>query len=181
LITRDECLKILRGEKCSRDVVRHCLIVASLSRLIADNCLKAGIAVDPEIVECGGLLHDIGRSITHDIHHAVEGAKILGKYRLPAMVVKIVEDHIGAGIPIEEAIALGLPNKDFSQNSMEEKIVAYADKLIRGREVTSPEIAEKEIAKALGEGHPAAQRFREMRRLFSEIPGVSNLVSRAAV
>lgn len=181
MIDRHECLRILKMEKCSGDIVRHCLRVAFLSKLIADICLEVGIAVSPDIVECGGLLHDVGRSVTHDIRHAVEGAKILVRYRLPAMVVRIVENHIGAGIPAEEAIALGLPHKDFSQNSMEEKIVAYADKLVRGREVTSPEKAEKEIAKALGEDHPAVQRFRQMRRLFSEIPGVSTLVSRKAV
>lgn len=97
------------------------------------------------------------------------------------MVVRIVENHVGAGIPLEEAIALGLPAKDFSQNSMEEKIVAYADKMIKGREVISSKKAEKEIAKALGEHHPAVHRFREMCRLFSEIPGVSSVVSRAVV
>lgn len=181
MITRNECLNILEKEKCSREIIRHCLRVASLSRLMADTCLKAGIAVNPDIVECGGLLHDIGRSITHDIHHAEEGAKILKRYRLPAMVVRIVENHVGAGIPLEEAIALGLPAKDFSQNSMEEKIVAYADKMIKGREVISSKKAEKEIAKALGEHHPAVHRFREMCRLFSEIPGVSSVVSRAVV
>lgn len=181
MITRRECLKILKKEKCSPDIVRHCLRVASLSKLIAETCLKAGIAVNLGVVECGGLLHDIGRSITHDIRHAVEGAKILERYRLPSMVVRIVENHIGAGIPVDEAIALGLPARDFSQNSMEEKIVAYADKLMRGREVIPPKKAEKEIAETLGEDHPAVQRFRKMRRLFSEIPGVSNVVSRAVV
>ncbi len=55
------------------------------------------------------MLHDIGRSKTHGISHAVEGAKIVKQYGYPEEVQNIVERHIGAGITEEESVKLGLP------------------------------------------------------------------------
>jgi uncharacterized protein len=120
--------------------------------------------VDLELVRIGALLHDIGRSQTHGVTHAYVGSNMLRDSGVPEPVIKIVERHIGAGIPSNEAIALGLPDKDFIPETIEEKIVAYADKLVDGKRRMSFEEACAQIADSLGFAHPAVSRFQVLHR-----------------
>ena len=87
---------------------------------------------DKDLIRKGALLHDIGRSKTHGIEHAIEGVKIAEKYGYSQDVLNIIERHIGAGITAEEAEKLGLPKKSYVPQTLEEKIVAHADNLISG-------------------------------------------------
>lgn len=94
--------------------------------------------MDRERVIAGALLHDIGRSVTQDIRHASLGADLLRKdAQGPSggwdeRVVLMVERHTGAGIDAQEAAALGLPVRDYTPRTLEEKIVAHADNLYAG-------------------------------------------------
>jgi len=124
-LTPEKCIFLLKKSGCSRDVIKHSKCVRDLAVKIAK---KAN--ADINIVELGALLHDIGRSKTHDIDHAIEGVKIVKKYGLSSNLIKIIERHIGAGISTEVAIELGLPLKDYIPLSLEEKIVCHADNLI---------------------------------------------------
>jgi uncharacterized protein len=132
-----------------------------------------GAKVDVKLVEIGGLLHDIGRSKTHGIDHAYVGSRIVMSLNLPESIVKIVERHIGSGIPSEEAVELGLPNKDFIPETWEEKIVSYSDKLIDGDRRMSFEEALRRFSKDLGKSHPAVRRFKklhaELTRIFENL------------
>ena len=121
----DECIELLRKSGCSDKVVKHCKAVKDVAVKIAK---KAN--ADVELVEVGALLHDIGRSKTHGIRHGIEGAKIADKLGLPESIILIIERHLGAGIPKEEAKKLGLPSKDYTPQTLEEKIVCHADNLI---------------------------------------------------
>lgn len=136
-----DAINLLISSGCPPDVIEHCKVVANYARSIAinirDNEMQKGhrIQVDVDTVFIGALLHDIGRSRTHGIDHAVEGAKIANDKKLDDKLVKIIECHIGAGIPKEEASDLGLPEKDYLPVTIEEKIVAHADNLIFGKEI----------------------------------------------
>lgn len=138
-----EAIELLQKSGCSDGVIEHCKAVASYAREIAldiRNCvLKRGaeVKIDIDLVFNGGLLHDIGRSKTHWIFHAVEGARIAVDNGLDKKLVNIIERHIGAGIPEEEAVDLGLPVKDYMPLTLEEKIVAHADNLVSGTMVLS--------------------------------------------
>lgn len=138
-----DAIDLLRKSGCSPDVIEHCLAVAAYAREIAidiRNCSrekKAQVKIDIDLVYIGGLLHDIGRSRTHGISHAVEGAKIAIENGLDEKLINIIERHIGAGITEEEAVALGLPAKDYMPLTLEEKIVAHADNLISGTKIGS--------------------------------------------
>ena len=44
----------------------------------------------------------------------------------------ITERHIGAGITADEAKALGLPDRNYIPETIEEKIVAHSDNLVHG-------------------------------------------------
>lgn len=124
---RGECLGILRDAGCSEDVIEHCLAVAELAVKMARKC-----EADVRLVEVGALLHDLGRSRTHGISHAVEGADMAQDLRLPQAVVRIIGRHIGAGITKGEAKRLGLPARNYIPDTLEEKLVAHADNLIAG-------------------------------------------------
>ncbi len=75
--------------------------------------------------------------------------KSLPQLGLPETIVNIIERHLGAGIPKDEAIILGLPPKDYMPMSLEEKIVAHADNLI---ENDHEHRIEMEVEKALQKG-----------------------------
>ncbi|NJD76551.1 MAG: HD domain-containing protein [Candidatus Methanoperedens sp.] len=136
-----EAIDLLIKSGCSKDVIRHCRIVAEYARKIAariNKCSekKGGSAnIDIETVFIGGLLHDIGRGKTHGIDHAVVGAAVAIENGLSGKLVNIIERHVGAGITKEDAILLGLPARDYLPVTIEEKIVAHADNLIIGERV----------------------------------------------
>lgn len=138
-----EAIDLLRKSGCPEGVVEHCRAVAEYAREIAEGIrtcsIKKGthVKIDIDLVYIGGLLHDIGRSRTHGIFHAVEGAGIAVEYGLDEKLVNIIERHIGAGIPRDEADAIGLPVKDYMPSTLEEKIVAHADNLVSGIKVVS--------------------------------------------
>ena len=121
-------LKILKQEETPENVIEHSKAVYKKAMVIAANFKNA----DKDLIKKGALLHDIGRSKTHGISHAVEGAKIVKQYGYPEEVQNIVGRHIGAGITEEESVKLGLPKKSYIPQTIEEKIVAHADNLLSG-------------------------------------------------
>jgi len=121
--------EILIQAGCSADVVAHSIVVSQLALSFAE---RVTVAVDRELVQQGGLFHDIGRSRTNGIEHALAGVEIAKKLGFSEQLIHIIERHIGAGISEEEAVKLGLPKKDYIPLTPEEKIVSYADNLISG-------------------------------------------------
>jgi uncharacterized protein len=123
-------IELLKKENTPENVIQHCEAVYKKAMKIAANFDDA----DTDLIRKGALLHDIGRSRTHGITHAVEGVEIARKYGYSTDVLNIIERHIGAGITAEEAVKLGLPEKSYVPQTLEEKIVAHADNLISGTE-----------------------------------------------
>jgi uncharacterized protein len=132
LPSREQALQFLRQSGCLRNVIKHCEAVAELAVEIANACKERGLEVDSELVEIGALLHDIGRAKTHSVHHAVKGAEIAESLGLPETVISIIKRHVGGGITAREAKKLGWPMDIYVPQTLEEKIVSYADKLIEG-------------------------------------------------
>lgn len=132
LPSREQALHFLHKSGCSANVIKHCETVAELALEIARACKEKGLNVDLELVEIGALLHDIGRSKTHSVHHAILGAEIAESLGLPKPVISIIKRHVGGGITTTEAKKLGWPKDVYIPITMEEKIVSYADKLVEG-------------------------------------------------
>ena len=132
MTTRAEAIKLLEENGCAPNVIEHCKEVASLAVEIANKAKAAGHNVNPELVEVGALLHDFGRCKTHKIAHAVEGYRLARIEGIEPEISEIIKRHIGAGLSKEEARSLGLPEDDYFPRSLEEKIVAHADNLVKG-------------------------------------------------
>ncbi|UCE92441.1 MAG: HDIG domain-containing protein [Methanobacteriota archaeon] len=163
--SRDECLELLRKSGCSEEVIAHCEAVCRLALSIGKRC-RARM----DVIEAGALLHDLGRCRTHSILHAVEGARIAEESGVSKLVGAIIENHIGAGIPKEEAERLGLPSRDFIATTLEEKIVAHADNLVDGVDrVGLRDAVSGMVRRGLTEG---AKRMLALHEELSKIAGI---------
>ena len=92
------------------------------------------------------MLHDIGRGISHSIVHAQAGADLCRTLGLSEEVARIIECHIGAGISADECTLLGLLPRDCIPRTVEERIVAHVDNLMKG---TKPVVIDRAISSAI--------------------------------
>ncbi len=161
----EECIELLRDQGCSESVIKHSQAVRDLAQKIA-LCTTANL----ELIEAGSLLHDIGRGKTHGIMHAIVGADIARSLKLPQEIINIIERHLGAGIPREEAINLGLPEKDYLPITLEEKIVTHADNLIEDHKKVPIFYEIKKAEKK--QKYSYAKRLRALHDELSAICGI---------
>lgn len=160
LPSRKQALRFLRQSGCLENVVRHCEAVTELAVEIAEACKENGVEVDLELVEIGALLHDIGRAKTHSVHHAIVGAEIAKSLGISEPVISIIKRHVGGGITAQEAKRLGWPKDVYIPQTMEERIVSYADKLIEGSKRVSIEKTIENFSREIP--RPAIARIRRL-------------------
>ena len=140
--TEDEIEQLHRkyapSEALFSEVYEHCRIVWD----VAQNLMQIhDITVDENVVKAGCLLHDIGvyklwDPITKEmnweeyISHAVLGEKLLKSESIADVLCKIVLHHAGVGISKDDVISrhLSIPVRDYFPETLEERLVMYADK-----------------------------------------------------
>ena len=160
-----------------RDIlVSHSRAVAEKALAIADAHPELGL--DRQFILEAAMVHDIGIVMTDApgikcfgtepyIRHGVCGAEIMRAEGYPRHA-RVCERHTGAGLSKAEIEAqdLPLPRVDLLPETLEEKVICYADKFFSktrlDREKTI-EQAERSVAKHGDEG---LKRFKEMERLF---------------
>lgn len=119
-------------------LIEHSDQVASLAVAVAEHIMQSE-EVNLEFVEQASWLHDIGMLYTDApalgchgeqpyIAHGIIGAELLRKEHLPLHAL-VCERHIGVGLTVEDIQEqkLPLPLRDMQPQTLEEKIVAYAD------------------------------------------------------
>lgn len=148
--SREEALALHRKYGSNQKIVDHCEAAERVSGILTREYALRGKGVDEASVEAGSLLHDIGRTRTHEVSHGMEGARILEAEGVDNKVVEIVRRHVGAGISPEEAKAMGLPDYDYIPRSPEERIVCFSDKLLDGSRVRP---FEGEVQRFVKKGH----------------------------
>ncbi|PWR72053.1 HDIG domain-containing metalloprotein [Methanospirillum lacunae] len=129
----DKYIRYLKEAGCDPQVISHCITVREVAVRITDLILSAGTAkVDRDLVAAGAILHDIGRSETHGMDHADAGGRICRETGFSQEICRIVERHIGAGLNRSDRKGFGLSEEDRIPETIEEKIVAHADNLVKG-------------------------------------------------
>ena len=120
----------------------HAIEVAHLAALLA-----AELGADVYIAKLGGLLHDIGKAVTHEMEgpHALVGAEIARRCGLPEKVVNCIASHHGEEEP----------------QSLEAIIVAIADAISGARPGARRESLEAYI-----------KRVTALEELAKSFPGV---------
>ncbi len=163
------------------NALRHILITHSQS--VVQKALQIvsshpELRLDAQFVEEAAMLHDIGIFRTDApgiqcfgcepyILHGRLGAEIMRNEGFERHA-RVCERHTGAGITCEEIVRQGLPlpHQDFLPETMEEKVICYADKFFSkthlDREKTIGQ-AEKSLEKF---GEDGVRRFLEWERMF---------------
>lgn len=157
-----EAMELLKKFRCPENVVEHCRIVSRYAREIAE---RASANVD--FVEVAALLHDIGRCKTHSIKHGVVGGEILRSLGLENFA-RVAERHIGAGISRREAKKLGLQDKDYVPETLEEKIIAMADNFIIGDRIASFDEVLDFFEGKFGKDSEVVQRIKDLYQELKE-------------
>jgi uncharacterized protein len=148
---QDSDIALVRKAGVPEDDIKHCKKVAEKALEVAQ---RTGEQVDMELVGRGALFHDLGKAVTHAIEHGKIGAEMGTDLGLPQAITDIMEKHIRGGLTEEEARELGLPVKDYTLKTLEEKIVIYADRLV--------DIITDGIVDIGGDEIQAEQRFEEI-------------------
>ena len=164
------------------DALRHILLTHSQSvaqRALQIASLHPELHIDSSFVEQAAMLHDIGIIRVNApgiecygtepyIRHGVCGAEMLRAEGLSEAFARVCERHTGAGLTLDDIIAenLPLPHHDLLPETIEEKLICYADKFYSkthlDREKTI-EQAEHSLAKFGGD---TLNRFRALKELF---------------
>lgn len=125
------------------------------------------------------MLHDIGifRCNAPDICctgplpyicHGVEGRKILEAEGLPRHAL-VCERHTGAGLTVAdiESQHLPLPRRDMTPQSLEEKLICYADKFFsKSGDITAEKPLDKVRRSMERHGRDTLERFDRLHELF---------------
>ena len=159
-------------------------ILLKHSKAVADKALAIAEAhpelrLDRQFIMEAAMVHDIGIIKTDApdiqcfgtepyIRHGVLGAEMLRAEGYPRHA-RVCERHTGAGLSLKEIEEqrLPLPHEDLLPETLEEKVICYADKFFSKtkleREKTLAE-AERSVAK---HGEEGLKRFREMEEIFN--------------
>lgn len=164
-----------------RDLAYQALITHS--RLVARKALALAarhpeLGLDTAFVEEGAMLHDIGIFYTDApgigchgdkpyICHGYLGADLLRKEGLPRHAL-VCERHTGTGFTkamIEEQ-GLPLPHRDMVPETLEEKLITYADTFYTKSHLTQERTPEEARRKLAQFGEIPVRRFDEWSKLF---------------
>ena len=118
--------------------IPHCTAVKDLALKLAK--ARPGLGADLEIIEIGAMVHDIGIYLTDApdigcygslpyIAHGYKGRELLEKEGLKE-IAAVCERHIGVGLTIDDIKKnnLPIPVRDMTPQTIEEKIICFADK-----------------------------------------------------
>lgn len=164
------------------NALRRILLVHSCS--VADKALAIAdrhpeLPLDRQFIEEAAMLHDIGivRCNAPGIHcfgsepyicHGRIGAGMLRAEGFPRHA-RVCERHTGAGITRSQIIAcrLPLPEQDFLPETLEEKLICYADKFFSKTHLDREKTLEQAMASLAKFGDEGLARFREWVEIFN--------------
>lgn len=128
------------------NVLKHCIEVGLLAGMLA-----AEVGANVQLARIGGLLHDIGKALTHEVPgpHAEIGAELSAKYGVNQATCACIKEH-----------------HDDEHSSIESFLVAAADAISAGRPGARKESLDQYV-KRLRELEDAAVSFAGVERAFA--------------
>lgn len=125
-----------------QNVLLHSLEVAHLAASIA-----AEVGADVALAKKAGLLHDIGKAVTHEVQgsHVEIGKMILQKFNMPEEVIKAMQSH----------------HEEYPYESLEAVIVQVADQISGARPGARKDTLEAYL-----------KRLEELERVANSFEGV---------
>ena len=126
------CLNEFKEIGLNTNILNHSIAVSEKAIEIAYKLKENNVTIDIELVEIGALLHDIGRARIHGWKHPIEGGEIIRELGFSEKLARIAETHILGGLSRKDCEILGLPVERHIPETIEEKVVCYADKLTKG-------------------------------------------------
>ena len=136
------------------------------------------LAIDVKFLEEAAMLHDIGIFMTHAPHiyckgeyryicHGYLGSDLLRSEGFPKHAL-VCERHTGTGLSLGIILKrkLPIPHRDMRPQSLEEKIICFADKFF-SKSKPGKEKSVKKIRKRLGKhGKHQIEQFDEWCEMF---------------
>lgn len=174
-------LDIIREYYALDSQAGQCLYIHS--QLVTDKALAIAIRhpemnLDIPFIKEAAMLHDIGIFLTKApeigcngefpyICHGYLGADILRAEGLPRHAL-VCERHTGTGISVETILEkhLPLPERDMMPVTLEEKLIAFADKFYSKSNLTREKKISKIRSEMMFHGEDSARRFDEWCKLF---------------
>lgn len=169
----------LPGEPITVLLWRHSQQVATLATKIAHN--NPHLHIDLTFLHEAAMLHDIGVFRTNApsiychgnaqyIQHGIIGAELLRAEGLEAHA-RVCECHIGVGLSIQDIIEqnLPLPHRDMLPETLEEKLVCYADNFFSK---SQPDVQRTftQVRNSIARfGNENVERFDKLAQLFGKI------------
>src|SRR5574344_1205426 len=161
--------------------LKHILIVHSQSvarRALQIVSLHPELNLDAEFVREASMLHDIGIIRTNAagicchgtapyICHGLLGGEMLREEGYPRHA-RVCERHTGAGLSVEEIVAqnLPLPHQEWLPETMEEKVICYADKFFSKTHLDRERTVDQALASLVRHDSKGIERFKQWIQMF---------------
>ncbi|MDE6548023.1 MAG: HDIG domain-containing protein [Muribaculaceae bacterium] len=153
-----------------------------VARKALDVAEAAKLNIDKDFVYQAAMLHDIGifkcdasgiycYGTEPYIRHGIIGGELLRQEGADEAYARVCERHTGSGLTAKEIAETGmpLPHMDFLPETLEEKLICYADKFFSKsgdpREEKSLDRVRKSMAKF---GPDSLARFDALHALFND-------------
>lgn len=164
------------------NLLRHILLTHS--RAVADFALRVAdrhpeLHIDRQFVEEAAMLHDIGifrcdapgiccHGTEPYICHGRIGALLLREEGYPRHA-RVCERHTGAGLTLDDIVTqqLPLPRQSFLPETIEERLICYADKFFSKTRLDREKTFEQAVGSLMKFGAAGVDRFRQWHQIFS--------------
>jgi uncharacterized protein len=164
------------NNELKRILITHSQSVAHRALQIVS--LHPELHLDADFVQEAAMLHDIGIIRTNApviccygtepyIRHGLLGGEMLRTEGYPRHA-RVCERHTGAGLSVEEIVAqnLPLPHADLLPETMEEKVICYADKFFSKTHLERERTVEQALASLRKHDSTGIDRFKQWIEMF---------------
>lgn len=115
----EKYIKILLKNNVPENIISHSIGVFKIADFLCKKIKNKGFEINQKAVIEASFLHDIDKIYSDIKSHGLKARKILKNENLDPLTLEIIENHA----------ALNIFKKDFFKNSLEIKLVFYADKI----------------------------------------------------